>query len=215
MMRTNRHYSFLDQICLGVDQALRAVLGKAETTRPNPTLNEKEPLLTQDQRQHSAGLMRVNHTGEVCAQALYHAQGLVSRRPDIKVQMQQAAMEEGDHLAWCNSRLTELGSHTSYLNPVWYAGSFVMGLAAGLVGDKWNLGFLAETENQVVKHLEGQMKLLPEQDHKSHKILQQMKVDEAHHRDEAIHAGAEELPVFIKKMMSVASKIMVTVAYKF
>jgi ubiquinone biosynthesis monooxygenase Coq7 len=214
-MKSNRHYSLIDQICLGIDQAVRAVFGKPETTaRNNPAKGEMESPLTIEQRQHAAGLMRVNHTGEVCAQALYHAQGLISRSQDIKIKMQQAAIEEGDHLAWCNSRITELGSHTSYLNPLWYAGSFVIGLTAGLIGDKWNLGFVAETENQVVKHLEKHLQLLPTEDHKSYKILQQMQIDEAHHRDDARSAGAEELPEFIKKLMQFSSKIMVKVAYK-
>lgn len=211
----NRHYSLIDQFCLGVDQAVRAVFGKSETTgRVNPSSSEVESQLTIEQRSHSAGLMRVNHTGEVCAQALYHAQGLSSRNPDIKTKMQYAAIEEGDHLAWCSNRLTELGSHTSYLNPVWYAGSFVIGLTAGLIGDKWNLGFLAETEQQVVQHLKGHMKLLPSEDSKSYKILQQMQADEEQHRDDAIQAGAEHLPVFVKKLMQFTSKVMVTIAYK-
>jgi ubiquinone biosynthesis monooxygenase Coq7 len=213
-MKTSRNYSFVDQLCLGVDQALRAVFGHSETTgRQNPASGSVEPDLNLQQRKQSAGLMRVNHTGEVCAQALYHAQGLISRRSDIKTQMQQAAIEEGDHLAWCSTRLSELGSHTSYLNPVWYAGSFALGLTAGLIGDKWNLGFLAETENQVVQHLEEHLKLLPKDDAKSHKIVMQMTIDEAHHRDEANRAGAASLPDYIKKMMQFSSKIMVRVAY--
>lgn len=213
---TQRNYSIFDQLCLGLDQAVKAVFGESETTgRENPALNEIEPQLSTKERKHSAGLMRVNHTGEVCAQALYHAQGLVSRRHDIKAKMQHAAIEEGDHLAWCSSRLTELGSHTSYLNPLWYAGSFAIGITAGLVGDKWNLGFLAETENQVVNHLQSHKILLPANDNKSYKIIEQMQHDEAEHRDEANKAGAAELPVFIKKLMQFSSKIMVRVAYYF
>lgn len=209
-----RHYSLLDQLCLGFDQALRALSDTAKTTdRSYPARNEMDTHMSVDQRKHSAGLMRINHAGEVCAQALYHGQGLVSRSNAIKQKMQQAAIEEGDHLAWCRTRLFELGSHTSYLNPLWYAGSFTIGLTAGLVGDKWSLGFLAETEHQVVKHLEGHLKILSNQDHKSYKILQQMQQDEASHRDEAVKAGAAELPPFIKKLMQFTSKVMVKTAY--
>lgn len=213
-MKNHRNYTKLDQICLGLDQALKSVFGNAITTeRPYPANKIKEPDLTHEQRQHSASLMRVNHAGEVCAQALYHGQGLVSKRADVREKMEQAAIEEGDHLAWCAQRLTELGNHTSYLNPFWYAGSFAIGLTAGLVGDKWSLGFLAETENQVVKHLESHLKLLPPQDEKSVTILQQMQQDEAQHRDDAVKAGAAELPSFLKKLMSYASKMMVKTAY--
>lgn len=214
-MKDIRDYSFLDQLCMDMDKVLRTLFGKPQTTsRENPSTGETEPLLTQEQRQHSAGLMRVNHTGEVCAQALYHAQGLSSLRPEIKVQMQQAAIEEGDHLAWCDKRLKELGSHTSYLNPFWYAGSFALGLTAGLIGDKWNLGFLAETEQQVVQHLETHLQLLPEQDSKSYKILKQMHLDEASHRDEAIAAGGASLPSFVKILMRCMSRLMVKAAYR-
>lgn len=214
-MKTQRQYSFFDQICMDVDRAVRAVFGKPQTTgRKNPASGEMEQPLTTEERNHVAGLMRVNHAGEVCAQALYHAQGLSSRRSDIKVKMQQAAIEEGDHLAWCNTRLMELGSHTSYLNPFWYAGSFAIGLTAGLIGDQWNLGFLAETEQQVVQHLETHLQQLPEQDQKSYRILLQMHTDEAQHRDEAISAGAATLPSWIKKLMRLTSTIMVKTAYR-
>lgn len=214
-MTQHRHYSKLDQFCLGIDQALRSIFGNATTTdRQYPADRLPESELTPEQRQHSAALMRINHAGEVCAQALYHGQGLVSRRYEVREKMQQAAIEEGDHLAWCSRRLTELGSHTSYLNPIWYMGSFVIGLSAGLVGDEWSLGFLAETENQVVKHLAHQLTQLPSQDEKSYKILQQMQFDEAEHRDAAIQAGAAVLPSFIKKLMSITSKIMVKTTYR-
>src|SRR5579872_2336262 len=153
-----RHYSAIDQLCLQADQALRAVFGTPKTTnRPNPANTEKDPELTKDQRQQITALMRINHAGEVSAQALYHGQGLTSRTQTVKQKMQQAAIEEGDHLNWCATRIEELGSHTSYLNPFWYAGSFAMGLTAGMIGDKWSLGFLAETENQVVKHLQSHL----------------------------------------------------------
>jgi len=211
-----RRYSALDQLCLGFDQALRAIAGHAETTaRPYPAKNEQESELTPEQRKHSAALMRINHAGEVCAQALYHSQGLVSRGHAVKEKMRRAAIEEGDHLQWCSSRLAELSSHTSYLNPFWYAGSFAIGLTAGLIGDKWSLGFLAETEQQVVNHLEQHLTLLPAEDKKSLKILQQMHHDEAEHRDDAVHAGAAVLPRWVKKLMRFSSKLMVKTAYWF
>lgn len=213
-MKTTRHYSLLDQICINADSALRAVFGKAETTgRENPSISVQETTLTAEERKHSAGLMRVNHTGEVCAQALYHAQGMISRNKQVKEQMQQAAIEEGDHLAWCSGRLAELSSHTSYLNPFWYVGSFMIGISAGLIGDQWSLGFLAETENQVVEHLENHLKVLPKDDLKSHKIIQQMRSDEAHHRDDALQHGAKILPNPMKKLMRITSKLMVKTAY--
>jgi ubiquinone biosynthesis monooxygenase Coq7 len=213
-MSQQRHYSLLDHLCLGVDQALRTVLSNTKTTaRVYPAEQVAETDLTPKQRKQAAALMRINHAGEVCAQALYHGQGLVSRRADLKEKLQQAAIEEGDHLTWCSKRLVELGSHTSYLNPFWYAGSFAIGLTAGLVGDKWSLGFLAETENQVVKHLEKHLALLPANDHRSHKILQQMQQDEAEHYDYALHAGAAMLPRLVKKIMRFTSKIMVKTAY--
>ncbi len=213
-MNSKRCYSKVDQICLGVDQALKALFGQATTTgRAYPAENLKEPELTIEQQKHAASLMRINHAGEVSAQALYHGQGLVSRSSTVRENMRHAAVEEGDHLAWCSRRLTELGSHTSYLNPLWYMGSFAIGVTAGLVGDKWSLGFLAETEDQVVKHLDNQLKLLPSQDEKSYKILEQMQHDEAQHQNVAIEHGAAELPWIIKNMMRCTSKIMVKIAY--
>ncbi|EKD73794.1 MAG: hypothetical protein ACD_45C00183G0010 [uncultured bacterium] len=213
-MSEKRHYTLLDHLCLGVDQALRAISANAKTTaRPYPAENILEVDLTREQRQHTAALMRINHAGEVCAQALYHGQGLVSHRHDVKKKMQQAAIEEGDHLAWCNRRLAELNSHVSYLNPFWYAGSFAMGLTAGIIGDKWSLGFLAETESQVVKHLERQAALLPEEDQKSLHILRQMREDEAQHCDDALLAGAATLPRWVKKMMHFTASCMVKTAY--
>ncbi|HSW69605.1 MAG TPA: 2-polyprenyl-3-methyl-6-methoxy-1,4-benzoquinone monooxygenase [Gammaproteobacteria bacterium] len=213
-MAKQRDYTLLDKICLSADQAVRAIFAKPKTTeRVYPGNDVPENNLTSEERKHAAALMRINHAGEVCAQALYHGQGLVSQRHDVKEKMQKAAIEEGDHLAWCHTRLTELGSHASYLNPVWYAGSFAIGLTAGLIGDQWSLGFLAETENQVVKHLENHLQALPENDQRSHKILFQMKQDEAHHRDDAIDSGAAILPQGIKKIMRFVSKIMVKTAY--
>ncbi len=209
-----RNYTLLDQICLGVDQVLRAVAGQAQTSgRAYPAERETMSELSPTQQKHAAGLMRVNHAGEVCAQALYHGQSLVSRQPKVKEKMQQAALEEGDHLTWCQTRLFELGSHTSYLNPFWYMGSFVIGLTAGLIGDQWSLGFLAETEQQVVNHLEKQLQLLPKEDKRSYRILSQMQQDEAQHRDDALQSGAAVLPQWIKKIMEVTSKVLVKTAY--
>jgi ubiquinone biosynthesis monooxygenase Coq7 len=208
-----RNYSLVDKLCINLDQTVRGVLGNASTTnRPYPARNEPEPLLTPDQKKYSASLMRINHAGEVCAQALYHGQGLVSHDSKVRDKLQTAAMEEGDHLAWCRLRVQELGSHTSYLNPLWYTGSFAIGLIAGLCGDQWSLGFLAETEQQVVNHLEKHLKILPNQDQKSYVILQQMQEDEAKHRDDAKQLGGADLPPLVKRLMRVISKIMVKTA---
>lgn len=213
-MKNLRHYSLLDQCCMNADTALRAIFGKTKTTgRQNPAATLAATNLSKQDSKHAAGLMRVNHTGEICAQALYHAQGFISRDTKVKAQMQQAAIEEGDHLTWCNERLKELGSRTSFLNPFWYMGSFMIGIAAGLIGDEWNLGFLAETENQVMQHLESHLQSLPKDDLKSLCIIQQMHQDEAKHRDEAIHHGAKALPALVKQLMRATSKVMVKVAY--
>jgi len=213
-MSSLRYYTLLDRICLSVDQALRALAGNTQTTGAlYPARDTEVPKLNDQQRKHSAGLMRVNHAGEVCAQALYHGQGIVSKEVAVQEKMQQAAIEEGDHLSWCKKRLEELGSHTSLLNPIWYAGSFCIGMAAGMVGDKWSLGFLAETERQVIKHLSGHLHLLPREDMRSYTILKKMEEDEARHRDEAIKLGAQELPWIVKQGMALTSKIMVKTAY--
>jgi ubiquinone biosynthesis monooxygenase Coq7 len=214
VMLNERRYSILDQFCLGIDQAVRAVFDNPKTTgRDYPVQAEIEPVLTEAQRKHSAGLMRINHTGEVCAQALYHGQGLASRSQTVKQKMQHAAIEEGDHLAWCRTRLFELGSHTSYLNPLWYLGSFTLGLSAGLIGDKWSLGFLAETEQQVVEHLDNHLQRISGEDPRSAHILRQMQWDEAQHRDAAVESGAAALPSMVKNVMRLSSKLMVKIAY--
>ncbi|OGT57409.1 MAG: 2-octaprenyl-3-methyl-6-methoxy-1,4-benzoquinol hydroxylase [Gammaproteobacteria bacterium RIFCSPHIGHO2_12_FULL_43_28] len=213
-MDTKRHYSLFDKLCLGLDQAVRALSDTPKTSgRPYPADKVAEERLSEEARKHAAGLMRINHAGEICAQALYHGQGIVSRTDAIQRKMQAAAIEEGDHLAWCKQRLDELGSHPTYLSPFWYAGSFCIGMTAGLIGDKWSLGFVAETERQVIKHLEGHLKMLPSEDKRSYKILAQMEADEAKHRDEAIAQGANELPRFIKKGMTLVSTVMVKTAY--
>jgi ubiquinone biosynthesis monooxygenase Coq7 len=163
---------------------------------------------------HAAGLMRVNHVGEVCAQALYQSQKLVARNPEIQEMLDHSGQEEMDHLAWCETRLQELGSHTSYLNPLWYAGSFAIGLAAGLAGDKWSLGFVAETEKQVENHLESHLEKLPKEDQRSRAIVDQMRIDEIAHGQAAKNAGGANLPEPIQKIMQAMSKIMTTTAYK-
>lgn len=215
-MNANRNYSPLDKLLIGVDQALRTLTDNAKTSgEAYPAQTADDEPMSDEQRKHSAGLMRINHAGEVCAQALYQGQAVASRDLAVQEKMQEAALEEGDHLDWCKRRLDELGSHTSYLNPLWYAGSFCIGMTAGMIGDKWSLGFVAETERQVIKHLSGHMAKLPQQDHRSYKILQKMEEDEARHRDTAIDSGAHELPGYIKSVMALTSKVMVKTAYYF
>lgn len=209
-----RQYSFLDNLCLGFDQILRTMTNHPKSSgRAYPAAEIEEALFEEEERKSSAALMRINHAGEICAQALYQGQGLVSRSSAVREQMQQAALEEGDHLNWCKKRLTELNSRTSYLNPFWYAGSFCIGAMAGLVGDQWSLGFVAETERQVIKHLDNHLHLLPQKDQRTFQIIKQMETDEAHHRDEAITWGAKELPQPVKWIMTLASKVMVKTAY--
>lgn len=201
-------------MCLSFDQALRSLTNNTLTTgQPYPAKKITENDLSEQERKHAAALMRVNHAGEVCAQALYHGQGLASRSSDIQEKMQQAAVEEGDHLVWCKQRLDELKSHPSRLSPLWYMGSYSIGFLAGIMGDDWSLGFLAETERQVIKHLESHLASLPVQDQRSQAILQRMEADEAKHRDEAVELGARELPAPVKKVMGLVSKVMVKTAY--
>lgn len=170
-----------------------------------------EDLSPEDSRR-SGALMRVNHAGEVCAQALYQGQGLTARSPRVRRAMRQASTEENDHLAWCEARLDELGEHKSRLTPVWFVGSFAMGSLAGALGDRWSLGFLAETERQVVNHLDGHLKKLPPPDQRSRRIVEQMKIDEGRHAGHAMSAGGYELPSFITKAMKATSRIMTTAA---
>jgi ubiquinone biosynthesis monooxygenase Coq7 len=215
MNDTHRHYSPLDQLCISLDTALRTVSGGAVATsgRAYPAAHTAETDLTPAERKHSAGLMRVNHAGEVSAQALYQGQALVSRNAHIREHLQQAAVEEGDHLRWCQLRLAELESSASLLNPLWYLGAFVIGLSAGAISDECSLGFVAETELQVGKHLEKHLAALPAQDKKSMQILQQMQQDEAQHQTQALASGAINLPDWVKQMMALTSKIMVKTAY--
>jgi ubiquinone biosynthesis monooxygenase Coq7 len=205
----------IDRFILEFDTALRSVAGGANAQRPIPGSDlGGNSGLDSAERKHAAGLMRVNHVGEVCAQALYQAQKLVARNPEIQEMLNHSGQEEMDHLAWCETRLHELGSHTSYLNPVWYAGSFAIGLAAGLAGDKWSLGFVAETEKQVENHLESHLETLPKEDLRSRAIVDQMRLDEIIHGQAAKNAGGANLPEPLQKIMQAMSKVMTTTAYK-
>lgn len=209
-----RHYSLADQFIQQADHALRTVLGKPIITeRPNPAADIKKIELDDAERRVSSGLMRVNHSGEVSAQALYQGQALTARLPEVRSSMERAALEENDHLAWTEKRLHELGSHKSILNPLWYTGSFAIGAFAGVLGDKWSLGFVAETEHQVIRHLDSHLDKLPAKDLASRAILQQMKRDEAHHATVALEGGGAELPWPVKKLMAAMSKVMTQSAY--
>ncbi|WP_353432483.1 2-polyprenyl-3-methyl-6-methoxy-1,4-benzoquinone monooxygenase [Polynucleobacter sp. MWH-UH23A] len=205
----------IDRLIIEFDTALRSVVGGANASRPTPDAQSTtKHSLDAAERKHAAGLMRVNHVGEVCAQALYQSQKLVARDPQIREMLEHSAQEEMDHLAWCETRLKELDSHTSYLNPFWYAGSFAIGLLAGLAGDKWSLGFVAETEKQVEAHLENHLDKLPIDDQRSRAIVDQMRIDEIEHGQAALHAGGVTLPEPIQKIMQAVSKLMTTTAYK-
>ena len=208
-----RQYTGLDKLINSFDQALRSLVpGSTAAHRENPAVQAETQLAVSEAR-HVAGLMRVNHSGEVCAQALYHGQALTAKLPNVRREMEQAAVEEQDHLAWCEDRLKELDSHTSLLNPVWYGLSFGMGAIAGIAGDKYSLGFVAETDRQVSMHLQHHISQLPEQDHRSRKILVQMNEDELQHRDTALNAGGVDLPVPVKMTMTAISKLMTKTSY--
>ena len=213
-MNATRHYSPLDRLIIEAQHALGTSLGKAFAERPNPAGELRDPVLEEGERRHAAGLMRINHTGEVCAQALYLGQAVVARDEATRAQLQHAAQEEADHLAWCADRLRELDSRPSLLNPLWYAGSWAIGAAAGLRGDGWNLGFVVETERQVEAHLAEHLQTLPEADARSRAILSVMKDDEARHADNALAAGARLLPQPIPMLMATASKLMKATAYR-
>lgn len=205
----------MDNVINTFDAALRTVFTKAKASRARPDINITEDTISEDQKSKVAALMRINHVGEVCAQALYSGQAFTSRNPKIVEALKEAAAEETDHLAWCESRIQELGGRKSLLNPVWYVGSFTLGAVAGAVGDKWNLGFLAETEQQVSTHLSSHLDQLPAEDIKTRAIVAQMHIDETAHAQEAHELGAAELPLPVKKMMKLSSKIMTKTAYYF
>lgn len=214
---TGRNHSLLDVLVSGFDQALKTMAGSAAGSgRPNPAKQAApagEETLADAQRRHVAGLMRVNHSGEVAAQALYQGQALTARLENVREAMERAAVEEIDHLKWCQERLQELGSHTSVLNPLWYAGSFAIGALAGIAGDRWSLGFVAETEKQVVDHLQGHLERLPLEDERSRAILEQMKQDEQHHGQAAADAGGARLPAPFRHLMTLTSRVMTRTAY--
>jgi ubiquinone biosynthesis monooxygenase Coq7 len=211
---STRDYTPVDQALMGLDQAIRTVFGRPRVTeRANPAEHYAEVDLGEDERRHIGGLMRVNHTGEVCAQGLYQGQALTARLAEVRESLERSALEENDHLAWCEQRLDELGARKSLLNPLWYAGSFAMGAAAGLAGDKWSLGFVVETERQVEDHLDEHIAQVPGDDQRTRAILEQMKADEIHHADVAHAAGGAELPTPVKLAMKAVAKVMTRGAY--
>jgi len=210
-----RRLTPLDRLLEQVDLALRAAVGRPHAQRPNPAEGLDGHLVDETDRRHVAGLIRVDHAGEVAAQGLYHGQALTARRPEIRAAMQRAAIEEGDHLSWCYDRLQELGDRPSLLNPLWYAGSVAIGAVAGVAGDRWSLGFMAETERQVEGHLDDHLSQLPGADARSRAILEQMKLDEIGHAESALAAGGSELPGVVKRLMTLTAKVMTGTAYRF
>lgn len=209
-----RKLSPVDVLISQFDQGLRTVFGQPLVTeRINPAKPIEEIELTAQEKLLSSRLMRVNHAGEVAAQALYQGQALTAKSDSVRHNMRRASLEENDHLAWCETRIQELGGHVSWLNPLWYQGSFMIGAMAGFAGDKWSLGFVAETEHQVVKHIDQHLKLLPAQDAKSQIILEQMKEDEARHATVALENGGVPLPKPICWLMTMASKVMTKTAF--
>lgn len=207
----------IDRLIIEFDRGLRTLLAESYSARPHPAPvkdgNQADAQLEDHEKRHAAALMRVNHSGEICAQALYNGQSLTARNPATVDALRQASKEETEHLAWCEKRINELGGRKSQLNPLWYGGSFALGAVAGALGDKWNLGFLAETERQVGKHLEAHLSQLPEHDAKSRAILEQMQADEAKHAATAVQHGAAELPEPVKSAMKLVSKVMTSTSY--
>ncbi len=203
----------IDDLIIGFDKGLRTVFAPARSARATPGDDMPDADLDAAQRSLAAALMRVNHAGEVCAQALYQGQALTARDSAARAALEQAAEEETEHLAWTERRIAELGGRKSLLNPLWYAGSFAIGAASGLLGDKWNLGFLAETERQVVRHLDGHLGRLPADDRRSRAIVEQMREDEARHATSAMKHGAAELPAPVRVAMQVSSKVMTNTAF--
>jgi 3-demethoxyubiquinol 3-hydroxylase len=204
----------VDRLIKGFDAALRTVSGVHAPRRESPGHEIPEVRLSSSERDHVAALMRVNHVGEVCAQALYQGQALTTRDPATRASLEQAAREEEDHLAWSADRVRELGGHLSLLNPVWYAGSLALGIAAGALGDRWNLAFLAETERQVEEHLAGHLAELPAGDSRTRAVVEQMRAEEARHRETALALGAAEMPAPAKLVMRAMAKLMTAVAYR-
>ncbi len=211
---SSRPQTPVDQFLIETQRALETVFGTPAASRPNPASDTPDIELDAAERRHAAGLMRINHVGEICAQGLYFGQAAVAREQETKQHLLEAAQEETDHLAWCADRLRELDSRPSLFNPLWYGGSYALGVLAGLRGDGWNLGFVVETERQVEAHLDEHLQTLPEADQRSREILRTMKEDEARHADNAELAGARILPQPIPTLMAAASKLMKTVAYR-
>lgn len=212
-MSANRSINPLDHLIIGIDKALRVMGGVAMASRPTPALHIADEALDAREQRHSAGLMRVNHVGEVCAQALYDSQARYAKSPEMRAQFAQAGREEEDHLAWTAQRLAELGSQPSLLNPLWYAGAYALGTVAAHLGDARSLGFVVETERQVEAHLNSHLDLLPVQDGKSRAIVEQMRADEVAHGAAAQALGAEETPVPVKAAMAAMAKVMTSTAY--
>lgn len=208
-----RQYSLIDRILIEAEAGMATLMSRLQSSRPNPSQNIHEDEISLSQKKHSAGLMRVNHTGEVCAQALYRGQMMTARKNATREILQQACTEEVDHLAWTHDRLTELNGHRSYLNFFWYTYSFILGLLAGSVSDQWSLGFVEETEKQVSDHLTNHLAKISQHDKKSRAIIEMMREDEEHHGMSASKAGASPLPMPAKKLMQLQSKIMTTLAY--
>lgn len=203
----------IDKFIIGFDHALRTLLTPAQTLRPVPGRDLPDAELSDWEKRESSALMRINHVGEICAQALYQGQAFTARNAEVQLTLGQAAREETEHLAWTERRIAELGGRKSIMNPLWYGASFAIGALAGMLGDKWNLGFLAETERQVTAHLTGHLKRLPQSDGKSRAILTQMQIDEAGHATTAIAHGGADMPAPVKLIMKLGSKVMTRTAY--
>ncbi|MCS4236265.1 2-polyprenyl-3-methyl-6-methoxy-1,4-benzoquinone monooxygenase [Stenotrophomonas rhizophila] len=213
-MTATRQITPLDHLLTEAQRALDTVFGNPPASRPYPAEATPDVQMGRAERRHAAGLMRINHVGEVCAQGLYFGQAAVAREAATRAHLLEAAQEETDHLAWCAQRLGELDSRPSLFNPLWYAGSYTIGTLAGLRGDGWNLGFVVETERQVEAHLDEHLGTLPPADLRSREILKVMKIDEARHADHAEHAGARKLPFPIPSVMALASAVMKGIAYR-
>lgn len=209
----NRHYSLLDHLIMTIDTGMRTLMIAPKTMRTTPVSSKNKDELTDEDRKLSGALMRINHTGEICAQALYTGQAFAASSGELKKKLLSAAKEETDHLAWCQQRLTELNDHTSYLNPLWYMGALSIGIIAGAINDKWSLGFVVETERQVERHLTSHLEKLPANDLQSRAILNQMCQEEIQHANDAKNQGAIELPGFVKTIMKMMSGVMTTTAY--
>ncbi len=214
MLSKDRQFSPLDHFLINIDTGIRTLFGAPDITeRKNPSTAKPEAELSDSDKKLAGRLMRINHAGEVAAQGLYQGQALTAKLPEIRQQMERAAQEENDHLNWCENRCKELDTHVSYLNPLWYFGSLTMGAIAGKMGDKWSLGFVSETEHQVVRHLDSHLSQLSGEDHKSRAILEQMKEDELRHAVIAEEAGGADLPAAVKLAMKATSKVMTSGAY--